>query len=275
MATTKKSTRKVETPIDERETFVSLQKNFADSAQSVQDKLRLLYTLQGADNEIEKLVLRRGELPAEVEVLETEINGLQEKVARFKEAIDENNAKIEVSKKTMVEHDAEIDKYQRQLEGISNSREYDSISKEIENLGLLRDIAEKHIGEARMSIGERKDAIEAIRDRIAIREQDLAAKKEELEGIVASTSDEEKALQEKRDACASKIDERTMSAYNRIRGSVRNHLAVVTVYNGDSCGGCFGAITPQRLVDIASGTKLVICEHCGRILVNPEAEIEQ
>ena len=126
-----------------------------------------------------------------------------------------------------------------------------------------------------MSIGERKDAIEAIRDRIAIREQDLAAKKEELEGIVASTSDEEKALQEKRDACASKIDERTMSAYNRIRGSVRNHLAVVTVYNGDSCGGCFGAITPQRLVDIASGTKLVICEHCGRILVNPEAEIEQ
>ncbi len=171
--------------------------------------------------------------------------------------------------------DAEIAKYQEQLSNISNSREYDSISKEIENLGLLREIAQKHIGEARIAIGERRDSIDALGDRIAIREQDLAAKQEELETIVASTSEEEKALQERRDACAAKIDERTMSAYDRIRGSVRNHLAVVTVYNGDSCGGCFNAITPQRLVEIASGKKLVICEHCGRILVNPDAEVTE
>ena len=273
MATTK--TKKAATPIDVRETFVSLQKDFAESGISVAEKLKVLYALQQADNEIDKIQNLRGALPQEVAQIEDELEGLRSKIAHHEEMIAGFEAEIEKNKNEMVELDAETAKYQEQLSNISNSREYDSISKEIENLGLLRDIAEKHIGEARMSIGERKDAIEAIRDRIAIREQDLAAKKEELEGIVASTSDEEKALQEKRDACASKIDERTMSAYNRIRGSVRNHLAVVTVYNGDSCGGCFGAITPQRLVDIASGTKLVICEHCGRILVNPEAEIEQ
>ena len=269
MATTKKSTRKVETPIDERETFVSLQKNFADSAQSVQDKLRLLYTLQGADNEIEKLVLRRGELPAEVEVLETEINGLQEKVARFKEAIDENNAKIEVSKKTMVEHDAEIDKYQRQLEGTSNSREYDSISKELENTNLLRQIDQKNLDEAKARIEDLKEKISAVSDQIEIRLQDLAAKKDELDVIVNSTAKEEQKLVDTRNSIAANLDARTLSAYDRIRNSVHNHLAVVPVYMGNACGGCFNTITPQRLVDINSGNKLIICEHCGRIIVNP------
>ena len=107
---------------------------------------------------------------------------------------------------------------------------------------------------------------------IAIRSEDLKAKKEELATIVESTSKEEEKLEQKRKECAAKIDPRTMSAYDRIRASVHNHLAVVSVYNGDSCGGCFSTITPQRLVDIASNKKLIICEHCGRIIVNPDFE---
>ncbi len=273
MATTK--TKKAAPQIDVRETFVSLQKDFGETGIPVAEKLKVLYALQQADNEIDKIKNLRGALPQEVAQIEDELAGLHSKVAHHEELIAGYEASIEENKNQIVDLDAEIAKYQEQLSNISNSREYDSISKEIENLGLLREIAQKHIGEARIAIGERRDAIDALGDRIAIREQDLAAKKEELETIVASTSEEEKALQARRDECAAKIDERTMSAYDRIRGSVRNHLAVVTVYNGDSCGGCFNAITPQRLVEIASGRKLVICEHCGRILVNPDAEVQE
>ena len=173
----------------------------------------------------------------------------------------------------IVELDEEINKYHEQLGNVSNSREYDSINKELENLGLLRDIAEKHINDARFAISEKKDAINVINDRIAIREEDLAAKKAELEGIVESTSKDEQTLTAKRKQFSDQLDERTLSAYDRIRASVHNHLAVVPVYE-ESCGGCFNAITPQKLVDIASGNKLVICENCGRILVNPLADVE-
>jgi len=184
---------------------------------------------------------------------------------------------IDAANRQIVELDAEIEKYRSQLENISNSREFDSINKELENQGLLRAIAEKNIGEARQAIEDRKLDRERISDRILIREEDLKAKQEELAVIVESTAKEEKALQAKRAACAAKIDERTLSAYERIRGNAHNHLAVVTLFPknedgtyGDACGGCFHTITPQRILDIASGKKLVICEHCGRIIVNPD-----
>ena len=260
-------TKKVQTPIDERETFVSLQKSFAETEQSVEEKLKVLYELQQADNEIDKLVQLRGELPAEVEALNAEVATFKGKLTRIDEIIAQFNASIEAAKQDIVDRDADIDKYQKQLENISNSREYDSINKELENLNLERAIAEKKIRESREHIEECKNDAEIISERLAIREQDLEAKNEELANIVESTAAEEAALQERRDACASKIDERTMSAYNRIRASVHNHLAVVSVYNGDSCGGCFSTITPQRILDIQSGKKLVICEHCGRIIV--------
>lgn len=267
-----KKIKKVETPIDQRETFVSLQKSFADSDLSVEEKLRTLYALQEADNAIEKIMQLRGELPAEVEALEQELASMEGKVSQTEELIEEYNNTITANKENIVELDAEIVKYQKQLENIANSREYDSINKELENLGLLRQIAEKNIGETRMAILEKKDKLEDMKARIDIRKEDLAAKNEELVNIIESTSAEEAKLQARRDECAAKIDERTMSAYERIRSSVRNHLAVVPVYNGDSCGGCFNTITPQRIVDIASNKKLVICEHCGRIIVNPDFE---
>ena len=267
-----KKIKKIETPIDQRETFVSLQKSFAESDMAVEEKLKTLYELQEADNAIDKILQLRGELPEEVEALENEITELKAKVAQNTEIIDKFNKSIAAAKQNIADLDEEIARYQQQLENITNSREYDSINKELENLNLLRQIAEKHIGEAKETIETRQADIENIRERIAIREEDLKLKKEELSTIVESTAGEEASLQEKRDACAAKIDARTMSAYDRIRSSVRNHLAVVTVYNGDSCGGCFSTITPQRLVDIASGKKLVICEHCGRIIVNKDAE---
>jgi len=267
-----KKIKKVETPIDQRETFVSLQKNFADSEISVEEKLKTLYALQEADSAIDKIMQMRGELPSEVEALENEIADLKARQAQDAAVIEAYNQTIAENRQNIVDCDAQIDKYQQQLNDISNSREYDSINKEIENQGLLRQIAQKNINDTKAAVAEKKDDIESLKDYIAIRTDDLKAKKEELATIVESTSKEEKKLRAVREECAKKIDPRTMSAYDRIRASVYNHLAVVSVYNGDSCGGCFSTITPQRLVDIASNRKLIICEHCGRIIVNPDFE---
>ena len=208
----------------------------------------------------------------EVEQLENEIADLNAKATRLSEMIEEMNRFISDNKINITECDAQIEKYKAQLDNISNSREYDSLNKEIENQGLLRQIAEKHIGEAKERIFDKKNDLEIVKEKIAVRNDDLVAKKQELETIVESTAKEEAKLRANRDECASKIDARTMSAYERIRESCNNHLAVVSVFNGDSCGGCFNTIAPQRLIDIASNRKMIICEHCGRILVNPDFE---
>ena len=267
-----KKIKKVETPIDQRETFVSLQKNFADSEISVEEKLKTLYALQEADSAIDKIVQLRGELPSEVEALESEIADLKARFAQGAAVIEAYNQTIADNKQNIVECDLQIERYQKQLDDISNSREYDSINKEIENPELLRQIAQKTINDTRSAIIEKKEEQENLKEFIAVRGDDLKAKKEELATIVESTSKEEQKLIAKREECAAKIDPRTMSAYDRIRASVHNHLAVVSVYNGDSCGGCFNTITPQRQVEIASNKKLIICEHCGRIIVNPDFE---
>lgn len=276
MASIKKKVN-VPTPIDERETFVSLRKNFAENEQLVQEKLKTLYELQNTDIEIDKLLQLRGELPEEVSALESEVESLKTKKARMEEMIDGYNQGIENDKKHIDELDKEIEEYRKKLENISNSREYDSVNKELENQGLLRAISEKNIREAREAIESRRQDIERIDDRISIREADLEAKRSELSTITEATAPQEKELVARREAFISKLDERTISAYERIRKSTHNQLAVVSLFPknedgtyGDACGGCFHTITPQRLIDIASGKKLVICEHCGRIIVNPE-----
>ena len=265
-----KKIKKVDTPIDQRETFVSIQKNFADSELSVEEKLRTLYDLQQADSEIDKIIQLRGELPSEVAALEEEISVLKGKAAVISAEIEGFNESIAQNKENIIECDTQIAKYNEQLNNISNSREYDSINKEIENQELLRKIAEKHIGEIKSEILARKADLEDMKDLIDVRNEDLKVKKEELDNIVESTAKEENNLRAKRSKCASIIDPRTMSAYERIRESVHNHLAVVTVYNGNACGGCFNMIIPQRLIEISSNKKLIICEHCGRIIVNPD-----
>ena len=267
-----KKTKKIETPIDQRETFVSIQKNFADSDLSVAEKLKTLYILQQADTAIDKILQLRGELPIEVENLENEIADLKAKAARISELIEEFGKFVTENKLSITECEAQIEKYKAQLDNVANSREYDSLNKEIENQDLLRQIAEKHISEAKERILDKKTELEVVKEKIAVRNEDLRAKNEELSTIVESTAKEEEALRANRDACAAKIDARTMSAYDRIRQSCNNHLAVVSVFNADSCGGCFNTIAPQRLIDIASNRKVIICEYCGRILVNPDFE---
>jgi len=267
MATKKK---KIETPIDQRETFVSIQKNFEESDVPVAEKLKTLYELQQADCEIDKIIHLRGELPGEVEALEEEVASLKAESSKITAEIGAYSKSIDENTNDILRCDEQIAKYQGQLDNITNSREYDSISKEIENQTLLRKIAEKNIGEIKATIAADKERQDDIKETIKVRSEDLKAKKAELAEIVDSTSKEEAHLKAKRDACAKKIDPRTMSAYERIRSSERNHLAVVSVYNGNACGGCFNQITPQRLVDIASNKKLIICEHCGRIIVGPD-----
>lgn len=265
-----KKTKKIETPIDQRETFVSIQKSFADSDLSVEEKLKTLYALQQADTEIDKIIQLRGELPLEVENLENEIADLKNKSANITAKIDEANKAIAEYKQNIVEYSAQIEKYKAQLDNVANSREYDSLNKELENQDLLCQIAEKNIGETKASIAEKKEELENLKNRISVKNDDLKAKKQELSTIIESTAKEEEKLRANRDALAAKIDARTMSAYERIRNSCHNHLAVVSVFNGDSCGGCFNTIPPQRLIDIASNKKMIICEYCGRILVNPD-----
>lgn len=267
-----KKTKKIETPIDQRETFVSIQKSFADSDLTVAEKLKTLYALQQADTEIDKILQLRGELPIEVENLENEIAELKAKAARVSEQIDEFNKMIAENKLNIAECDAQIEKYKSQLENVANSREYDSLNKEIENQHLLRQIAEKHISEAKERILTKKQELEVIKEKVAVRAEDLKAKKQELATIVEATSKEEEKLLAERETCAAKIDERTMSAYEHIRHSCNNRLAVVSVFNGNACGGCFNTIAPQRLIDIASNKKMIVCEYCGRILVNPDFE---
>lgn len=267
-----KKTKKVATPVDQRETFVSIQKNFADSELSVEEKLRVLYDLQKADVAIDKIMNRRGELPEEVKALEEEIAAIKAKIAKINELNAGLNLSIAENKEKAASSEDAAAKYRAQLNQIQNSREYDSIEKEIENLDLEKQIADKFVGEAKIKIAENKDAIAELEQKAEVRAEDLRIKKEELDGIAKTTVDEEKALKTKREALAEKIDERTMSAYERIRASVHNHLAVVSVFNENACGGCFNTIIPQRLIDIASMNKLVICEHCGRIIVSPEMD---
>ena len=271
MATTKK-TKKAQTPLDQRETFVSIQKNFADSSAMVEEKLRTLYELQKADVAIDKILSRRGLLPEEVSTLEAEVEVINGKIARLTELNSGLTLSINENKQKAVESEEAAARYRAQLNAISNSREYDSIEKEIENLDLEKQIADKFVGEAKMKIAENKATIEELNQKKEVREEDLRIKKEELDNIAKTTAEEEKVLTAKRNALAEKLDERTMSAYERIRSSVHNHLAVVSVFNENACGGCFNTIIPQRLIDIASMKKLVICEHCGRIIVSPQMD---
>ena len=222
-----KKTKKIETPIDQRETFVSIQKSFADSDLSVAEKLKTLYVLQQAATAIDKIYQLRGELPMEVENLEAEIAELNAKVARISELIEEYTKAVAENKNNIVDCDAQIEKYKSQLDNISNSREYDSLNKEIENQGLLRQIAEKNIYEYKERILDKKTELEVVKEKMAVRNDDLKAKQEELATIVEATSKEEEKLCKEREACAAKIDARTMSAYDRIRKSNNNHLAVV------------------------------------------------
>jgi len=234
---------------------------------TVEEKLVALYKLQSIDTEIDKIKILRGELPLEVQDLEDEIAGLQTRVANINEEIATFDGSIQEKESLMIDSKVLITKYDEQLKNIRNNREFDSLNKEIEFQNLEIELSEKRIKEAKATIASKIEVKSGAEMRLIDRSADLVAKNSELDGIIAETQKDEEKL-DKESAVAEKvIDDRLLNAYKRLRGSVRNGLAVVPVLR-DACGGCFNTVPPQRQMDIAARKKVIVCEHCGRVLVD-------
>ncbi len=267
---TKKVKQTIVTPIDERETFVSVAKSVNDAdGITMDEKLRTLYQIQIKDTAIDKIHLQRGELPLEVQDLEDEVAGLNTRIANAEADIEQIEKKKADFKHAIEEAAMLVEKYTNQQNNVKNNREYESLGKEIEYQTLEQQVCEKRIGECERDLQEKRELIEATRARLAIFEANLEEKKKELETIIEETAAAEEKLQAEKEELQKKIDERMMVAYNRVRGAAKNHLAVVTIER-ETCGGCFNQIPPQRKLDIIQGKKIIVCEYCGRILVNPE-----
>ncbi|MEK0423690.1 MAG: hypothetical protein RLZ95_1600 [Bacteroidota bacterium] len=237
---------------------------------SVEEKLVNLYKLQTVDSSIDQIKILRGELPMEVKDLEDEVQGLVNRQTRIEEEINGITEYIDAKKEAIKESEALLAKYETQSDNVKNNREFEAINKEIEMQGLEIKLCEKNIRDANEELAEKVKVLDAAKKTIAVKEGVLNHKKEELEKIIADTEIEEKELNVKSAEARSHIDERLLYSYDRIRNSYRNGLAVVTVER-DACGGCFNAIPPQRQSEIRLHKKIIVCENCGRILVEEEA----
>ena len=238
---------------------------------SMEEKIITLYELQKIDSKIDEINKLKGELPLEVQDLEDEIAGLETRKANIAAEADELTAGIKNNKDEIEKAKALIAKYESQLDNVRNNREFDALSKEVEYQKLEIELYEKKIKEATADVKVKKKMIEDSEAQIADRKVDLEAKQAELNSIDQETASELAALQAQSAAAAAKIDERLLTAYNRIRHNVRNGLAVVTVKR-DACGGCFNRIPPQRQLDIRTNKKVIVCEYCGRILVSSDLD---
>ena len=234
---------------------------------SVEDKLRALHQLQIIDSEIDSIRTVRGELPLEVQDLEDVVQGLETRMNKINEDIAEREEFISGRKIAIDESKALVKKYTKQLDSIKNNREYDSLNKEIEFQNLEVELAEKKIRDAEAKIEFHNESKTSTQETFNERNEILEEKRKELDTIVASTEKEEKELLKKSAQAEKVVDERLLSAYKRIRGAARNGLAVVTI-DRDACGGCFSKIPPQKQLDIKAHKKVIVCEHCGRILVD-------
>lgn len=235
---------------------------------SVEEKLKALYTLQTIDSEIDRIRTIRGELPLEVNDLEDIVIGLEARIKKHNDEIAELEEQIAAKKNAMKDSAALIKKYESQQSKVRNNREYDSLTKEIEFQNLEIQLSEKRIKEFKVQIAGKKELIEQCEEELKDRNKILKAKKAELEDIIAETQKEEEALQKRSQQAESMIEDRLLNAYKRIRANAKNGLAVVVVER-DACGGCFNKIPPQRQLDIKLHKKILVCEHCGRILVDP------
>ena len=234
---------------------------------TVEEKLQNLYELQRIDTEIDKIKTLRGELPLEVQDLEDEIAGLETRIENLKVELGELDKTSSTRKMDIKKAEEAIKKYSEQLDNVRNNREYDALSKEIEFQKLEIELQEKRIREAQKAKAEKEALMEESKKRYEDKVSDLEAKKGELNDIINETHKDEESLQTKSEELAATIDERLLIAYRRIRSNARNGLAVVTV-DRDACGGCFNKIPPQRQLDIRSRKKIIVCEYCGRILID-------
>jgi hypothetical protein len=236
---------------------------------SVEEKLKTLYQLQAALSSIDEKRALRGELPLEVQDLEDEIEGLTTRMDKIKNEIEEFQRAITQKKGEIADAEASVARYKSQLDEVKNNREYDTLSKEIEFQTLEIELCNKKIREANNRIAEKQEELAANDEVIKERQGDLEVKKSELEEIVTETRAEEEKLKEKVKDLESKIEARLLTSFKRIRKNARNGLGVVYVQR-DACGGCFNKIPPQRQLDIKMHKKIIVCEYCGRILIDPE-----
>ena len=236
---------------------------------SVEEKLKTLYQLQTTLSAIDEERALRGELPLEVQDLEDEIAGLTTRVEKIKNDIKEFEDAVKQKKAEINEAQASVERYKTQLNDVKNNREYDTLSKEIEFQTLEIELCNKKIREANTKVEEKNRDLKATEEQIADRRQALDEKKNELDEIMDETRAEEDRLKEKAKELEVKIEPRLLTSFKRIRKNARNGLGIVYVQR-DACGGCFNKIPPQRQLDIRMHKKIIVCEYCGRILIDPE-----
>ena len=234
---------------------------------SVEDRLKALFQLQTIDSEVDKIRIVRGELPLEIQDLEDLLAGLKTRLDKLSDELEIISNDLSAKKNTILDASVLVEKYEKQLKNIKNNREFSSLTKELEYKGLEIQLNDKHIVELQAKVLHKEEVINESKQQISEREEELLVKNKELAAIVKETEKEEKALLKKSNKAQVVIEERILSAYSRIRSKVRNGLAVVSV-DRDACGGCFNQIPPQRQLDIQMHKKVIICEHCGRILVD-------
>ena len=236
---------------------------------SEEDKLSTLYHLQTTLSAIDEKRALRGELPLEVQDLEDEIVGLNTRMEKIENEISEFQQAVSQKRGDILTAEASVNRYQAQLDEVKNNREYDTLTKEIEFQSLEIELCKKKIKDALIKIEERNADLKQAQELVADRKVALQQKKGELDEIMQETREEEEKLKEKAKEYEAKIEPRLLSSFKRIRKSVRNGLGIVYVQR-DACGGCFNKIPPQRQLDIKMHKKIIVCEYCGRILIDPE-----
>jgi hypothetical protein len=238
---------------------------------SVEEKLASLIKLQKVDSKLDGIQILKGELPIEVSDLEDEIAGLNARQNRIEEEMNGIQQFIEEKRTAIKDAQELIKKYEKQSDNVKNNREFEAISKEMEMQTLEVKLAEKHIKDATEDLAEKGKQLELAKKAISVKEGNLKGKKGELEKIIEETDKEEKHYKKLEEAARSSVDERLLTSYDRIRNNYRNGLAVVPVER-DSCGGCYNAIPPQKQSEVKQRKKIIVCENCGRILVDDDLE---
>jgi uncharacterized protein len=236
---------------------------------SVEEKLKSVIALQKIESKLDELAVIKGELPVEVKDLEDELHGLQNRLHRVEEEINGIQEFIETKKAGKKEAEELLAKYEKQSDNVKNNREFEAINKEVEMQQLESKLMDKHIKDALEEIGEKSKLLEGAKKAIGNKKAVLDSKQAELEKVIASTEKEEKQFSKLVEDAKGAVDERLLVSYSRIRGNYRNGLAVVPVER-DACGGCFSAVPPQKQSEIKQNKKIIICENCGRVLVDNE-----
>ena len=244
-------------------------KTKAEKEYTVEEKLKTLYDLQTILSEIDRIKTLRGELPLEVQDLEDEIAGLETRIKNFHTEIEDLKAAVSAKKVEIQNAQTLIEKYTKQQDNVRNNREFDFLSKEIEYQTLEIQLCEKRINEFIAAQEAKSNEVAASEEILQDRQHILNEKKSELDEIVSETKQDEEKLREKAKKLENKVEPRLLSAFKRIRKNARNGLAVVYIQR-DSCGGCFNRIPPQRQLDIKMRKKIIVCEYCGRIMIDPE-----